>query len=131
MSIPSLTLSLTVIEKQSLSVSSLYNEMIAMLNIKGRDLFSPSMADLYHQKHSLSDFIKQSPLIDPNITTKVLCQDAFEMCWTLAKAQYIYRAVKQNMKNNTLLNYDEMNRSRRDVSVPRSGSSSEQCLEER
>lgn len=39
-SLPSLVLCLTVLEKQSLSISALYSEMVASLNLKGRDLFA-------------------------------------------------------------------------------------------
>lgn len=56
MSIPALALSLTVIEKQCLNVSVIYKEMITSLNIKGRDLFTPQIGDLFQQK------LGQSPI---------------------------------------------------------------------
>lgn len=47
-----------------MNLSLIHKEMIANLNLKGRDLFQ-SMNDLFNQKgRSLKDFIKHSPLID-------------------------------------------------------------------
>jgi hypothetical protein len=47
MSIPSLALCLTVIEKQVLNIGVLFKEMIVNLNLKVRDILSPNMGELY------------------------------------------------------------------------------------
>lgn len=79
--------------------------MIVTLNLKGRDLLS-NLADLFN-KLPLKEFVKHSLSIDPK-RPKHLCQDAFDLCWTLAKAQFLYKILKSSIKNNQLLDYEKI-----------------------
>ncbi len=97
MSIPSLSMCLSVVEHQSFNLSVLHKELISTLNLKGRDLFG-SIADIFN-KLSLKDFVKHNLSIDPK-RPKNLCQDAFDICWTVAKAQFLYKMLKSSIKNN-------------------------------
>ncbi len=75
----------------------LHKEMLASLNLKGRDLLG-SVADIFNSR-SLKEFVRHTLVLDPN-RDKAFCQDAFELCWTVAKAQYLYKVIKANIKNN-------------------------------
>lgn len=91
MSIPSLSLCLAVVEKQTLNLSLIHKEMIATLNLKGRDVLS-SMNDLFNER-TLQEFVRHSPFID-HAREKYFCQNAFELSWLLAKAQHLYKVIK-------------------------------------
>ena len=71
--------------------------MIATLNLKGRDVLSTSFNDIFNSR-SLKDFVRYSPIIDPS-RNKHFCQDAFEMCWMLAKAEHLFKVIKSNIKS--------------------------------
>jgi hypothetical protein len=68
--------------------------MIGTLNLKGRELMG-SIAEIFNSKN-LKEFVKHQLTIDPK-REKLLGQDALEMCWTLSKAQFLYKVIKSNI----------------------------------
>ncbi len=105
MSIPALSMCLSVVENQGLSLNMLHKELIGTLNLKGRDLLG-SISEIFNRL-SLKDFIKHTLTIDLK-RPKILCQDSFDLCWILAKAHFLYKMLKSNIKNNQLLDYDKI-----------------------
>lgn len=83
MSIPSIQLCLSVIEAQVLNSGIIHKKMVATLNIKGRDLLG-QVPDIFNSR-PLKDYVIHTLILDAS-REKFLCQDAFELCWTVAKA---------------------------------------------
>lgn len=105
MSLHSLHLCLSVIENQHLNLSLIHKEMVGILNLKGRELLG-SIADIFNTR-PLKDFVHHSLIIDSK-REKFMCQDALELCWSLSKAQFLYKVIKSNIQNNQLLNYEKL-----------------------
>ena len=89
---------LAVVEKQNLNLSVIYKEMVANLNIKGKELLNGYEQILVNSK-SLEEFMEYSIFIDKS-RERFFCQDAFELCLNIEKGYFLYKLAKKNLKVN-------------------------------
>ena len=108
MSIPSLTLCLSVIENKKLTFEALYGHLVTTLHLQPRKI-TQGIDELY-QASELRQFIKESPwMISKNQDARSLfCNDAFEIAWILEKATFLLKQVETTLNDWMAVDYDRI-----------------------
>ena len=58
-------------------------------------------------QNSLEDFVSHSLIIEED-DQELFCNNSLEIVWNLSKAHHLIKVVKQQFKNHTVINYNEM-----------------------
>lgn len=109
MSIPSINLCLSVIDKQQLNFEVLFQELMKKLLINPKCLLNDSIARIF-DVNDLAKFEEEHPFIScmhKQSRQMVLCNDAFEIGWTLCKANFAYDQCKMNFESWSMINHEK------------------------
>ena len=105
MSIPSLTLCLSVVENKKLTFEALYGQLVTTLHLQPRKI-TQGMNELYQQS-DLRQFINETPWMQSKNkeTYGLFCNDAFEIAWVIEKAAFLLKQVEGTLNDWMAVDY--------------------------
>ena len=89
MSVPSLSLSLMVIENKKFNLEALYSQLVKTLYLQPKKLLQD--VETFYAQNSLRDFVRESPWMKKSKRKAKMqfCNDAFEIAWILNKGHFL------------------------------------------
>lgn len=107
MSVPSLVLSLNVIDTQQLRFEVILQDLMKTLFIDPSCLYANRVGQVFDFSN-LEAFELNHPFIDclrKQARKQIFCNDAFEIGWIVVKGDYSFRIAKQLISNWSMINH--------------------------